>query len=252
MDLRFLMFLAFAGMLILLRFDAARFGAAEYHDAGAVAGWRPGLRRLTWYLLGGALAVAVYRLYQQPISVLHLSMGSDRTAALLLGIGAGVVGIAFAFAFAVFRLRSLRLPSLRQYPGGIANSIGTAVVDEVAFRGVVLGLLLAWNWPVELALAFQTILYGLATRLGAPGRSLAMLGVFLTVGAIAGVLTVITGGIAAGFLGHAITRFALFITAGHAGQLASGRAAQGATTRPDRPEGWEAVRAADRREIREA
>src|SRR5262249_8539795 len=42
----------------------------------------------------------------------------------------------------------------------------------------------------------------------------------LIVGLVGGVATVITGGIGASFLGHAITRVAIFFSTGHAGQLA--------------------------------
>ena len=37
-------------------------------------------------------------------------------------------------------------------------------------------------------------------------------------GLVGGWLTALTGGIAAAFLGHAVTRFAVFLCTGHAGQ----------------------------------
>ena len=40
----------------------------------------------------------------------------------------------------------------------------------------------------------------------------------LAMGLVGGWLTAATGGIAAAFLGHAITRFAVFLCTGHAGQ----------------------------------
>ena len=69
----------------------------------------------------------------------------------------------------------------------------------------------------NLANVTQALLYALATRLGAPGRPWYMLVTVLVIGLAGGWLTGITGGIGAAFLGHAITRIAIFLTTGHAG-----------------------------------
>ena len=58
-------------------------------------------------------------------------------------------------------------------------------------------------------------LYALTTRLGAPGRDRYLLVLTLGIGFIGGWLTTATGGIGAAFLGHAITRFAVFLCTGH-------------------------------------
>ena len=50
--LEFWLFIAFIGMLLLLRFDAFRFGVAEYDDEDRHGGWRGWLRRLSFYALG--------------------------------------------------------------------------------------------------------------------------------------------------------------------------------------------------------
>ena len=68
-----------------------------------------------------------------------------------------------------------------------------------------------------LANIIQALLYTLTTRLGAPGRDRYLLVLTLGIGLIGGWLTVATGGIAAAFLGHAITRFAVFLCTGHTG-----------------------------------
>lgn len=223
--IKYLIFLAFVFLLLLLRLDAFRFGTAEYDDENAAGGWRAWLRRLTWYALGIALVLLVYRLYTQPISQLHLDLGGDRQRALVFGLAFGAGGTAVAFAFAWLRYRRFRLPPARQYLGAVINAIGTAFIDEALFRGIVMGLLIAYNWPPYLALAFQALLYALSTRLGARGRSRAMLLLSLAVGVVGGWLVLETGGIGAAILGHAVTRFAIFLATGHAGQL--------------RPPGWE-------------
>ncbi|MGI8703966.1 MAG: CPBP family glutamic-type intramembrane protease [Candidatus Limnocylindrales bacterium] len=242
-----LVVLAFTGLLVLLRFDAPRFGAAEYDDEEAEGGWRIGARRFTWYLLGFVLAVLIYQLAPRPISELHLGIGENRGGALALGLAFGILGTAVAAGFAWFRYQRFRLPEVRHYPGAIANSVGTALIDEIAFRGAVLGMLLTLGWSDELALVGQILLYGLATRLGAGHRSRWMLLISLFIAAVAGWLTIATGGIGAAILGHAITRFAIFVTTGHAGQV------QPPGYEPEEveqgllpPEGWRVVRQGDR------
>lgn len=246
-QIRDLLVLAFTGLLILLRLDAYRFGAAEYDDELAPGGWRKGLRRFTWYLLGVVLVLVIFQIHPRPVSELRLTPGADRNLGLIGGLAFGALGTALAIGFAWFRYRRFRLPDVRHYPGAIANSIGTAFVDEVAFRGVVMGLLLTAAWPVELALAFQAVLYGLCTRLGARGRSRGMLLISLLVGVVAGVLTYQTGGIGAAVLGHAITRFAIFVCTGHAGQVVPpGREPEEQAMGHLPPEGWHVVREAER------
>lgn len=234
------------GLLVLLRLDAGRFGTAEYDDESAPGGWRNGVRRLSWYATGIALAVVVYEIFPTPQTTLHLTTGDDRLGALLLGLLLGGAGTAVAGGYAWYRYRRLRLPEYRHYPGAAANAIGTAFIDEVTFRGALLGLTLAMGWPFDLAIVFQAILYGLATRLGAPGRSHFMLALSLGTGLVAGLLTSTTGGIGAGLLAHGITRFATFVTTGHAGQVRPpGSEPEEVEAERLPPEGWEVVSEVD-------
>jgi membrane protease YdiL (CAAX protease family) len=217
--LRDLVFYAFAGLLVVLRFDARRFSAAEHDDEDAPGGWRLWLRRLSWYGLGLLIIALVYNIHPLPLSQLHLQLGTDRGRALLAGLALGAIGTLVALAYGWLRFSRLRYPPPQRYPAGLVNSIGTAFIDEAAFRGILLGLLLAANWPVAWAIAFQALLYGLATRLSRPGMPLAMLALALAGGLIGGWLTVETGGIGAAFLGHALSRVALFVATGHAGVI---------------------------------
>jgi Type II CAAX prenyl endopeptidase Rce1-like len=240
--LKYLVFIAFVGLLLLLRFDAARFGVAEYDDESHSGGWRGWLRRLTWYAMGIALVLLIYRLYPQPISQLHLDLGDDRQQALIYGLAFGAAGTLVAFVFAWLRYRRFRLPPARQYLGALVNSVGTAFIDEALFRGIIMGLLLAAGWPPALAIAFESVLYGLATRLGAPGRSRFMLLASITIGVVSGWLTILTGGIGAAVLGHSITRFAVFLATGHAGQVrAPGWEPEEEAGYALPPRGWEFV-----------
>ena len=241
-EIRFLLFVAFTGLLLLLRLDAARFGAAEYDDESAPGGLSAWLRRLAWYVLGAGLVYAIYNIYRFPVSQLHLHLGADRQVAVAYGLLSGLAGTLVAFLFAWWRYRRFRLPPARQYPGAAINAVGTSFIDEALFRGVLLGLLLSFAWPVELAIAFQAIVYGLATRLGAPGRSVAMLVLSLGLAVVAGYLTFLTGGIGAAVVGHAITRFAIFLATGHAGQVRSrGEEPEEELGVSLPPDGWEVV-----------
>ena len=91
----------------------------------------------------------------------------------------------------------------------------------------------------NLANLTQAIIYALATRLGAPGRPWYMLVTALVMGLAGGWLVGITGGIGAAFLGHAITRVAIFLTTGHAGlPKARGTEVEEVARRQDLPKGW--------------
>jgi hypothetical protein len=88
----------------------------------------------------------------------------------------------------------------------------------------------------------QAILYALATRLGAPGRNRWLLVMALLIGVTGGWVTAVTGGIAAAFLGHAVTRFAVFLSTGHAGQfLPRGREVEEIEARRRPPQGWRVI-----------
>ena len=51
-----------------------------------------------------------------------------------------------------------------------------------------------------------------------------------------------TGGIAAAFLGHAVTRFAVFLSTGHAGQfLPRGREVEEIEAKRRPPKGWHVI-----------
>ena len=86
---------------------------------------------------------------------------------------------------------------------------------------------------------FLALLYGLATRLGAPGRPWYMLAAMVAIGLAGGWLTAITGGIGAAFIGHAITRVAIFLVTGHAGiPKPKGTEDEEIERRHRTPEGW--------------
>lgn len=235
-------------LLALLRVDAEHFGTAEYYEATG-AGERPRLRRrLAWYGLGFGIAVLILSIHPAARTELFLGSG-DRLGAVLGGIAFGGLGVLVAVGFASYRYHRIRLPAESSYPGALLNSTATAFIDEVTFRGAMLGLLLSGGVDPMLANLLQTVIYALTTRLGAPGRDRYLLGLTLGIGFLGGWLTALTGGIAASFLGHAVTRFAVFLCTGHIGQtMPRGREVEEIEKRRRPPEGWRVIGSRESRE----
>ncbi|CAN5764766.1 hypothetical protein BH23CHL8_BH23CHL8_15510 [soil metagenome] len=213
--IQFFLFLGFTGLMFLLRLDARRFGAAEWDTEEG--DWRTWASRLSWYLAGLALALLVYALHPQPVSELNLAFAPDSGEALFMGLLFGLGGTAVAFGLALLRSGRLRFPRPGRYPGAVLSSLGTAFFDEFLFRGVLLGLLLGLGLPDWTAVVAMAIIYAGAVRATSGGRGLMLL-VSLAIGLVGGFLVLETAGIAAGLVGHTITRFVLFLTMGHPGR----------------------------------
>lgn len=239
-ELRVLVVIGFTGLLVLLRLDAERFGAADYDEPGP-AGSPSFRRRLAWYAIGIGLVFAVALIDPEPVRDLRLAFG-DRAGALLGGLAYAAIGSGQAAGIAWLRYARLRFPAPSAYPGAVVNSLVTAFIDEAAFRGALLGLMTAAGLDATPAIAVQALAYALATRLGARGRDPYGLFLALGIGFLGGWLTVATGGIAAAFLGHAVTRLAVFVCTSHAGQVvAATRDPIEMERRRRLPDGWRVV-----------
>jgi hypothetical protein len=238
--LRSLIAVGLALLLVMLRLEAAQFSAAEYDDT--IDGRAPSIRRrVAWYAIGLILVAGVLIVHPSPQDDLFLGIG-DRPLAITYGFLYAAAGTAIALGIAFYRYRRLRFPEVWSYPGALLNAVITALVDEVTFRGAIFGVILLSGLEPNAANAIQAILYALATRLGAPGRNRYMLVMALLVGLAGGWVTAITGGIAAAFLGHAVTRFAVFLSTGHAGQFAPrGREVEEMEEKRRPPKGWRVI-----------
>jgi len=242
---RVLIAVGFALMLVMLRLDAERFGTAEYYEATRDGERRSVLTRVAWYSLGVGLAVGIMLIHPSPQIDFFLGTG-DRAQSVAWGLGYGLIGAAQAVIYAFLRYHRIRFPEVRSYPGALLNATVTAFIDEVAFRGALFGLLLLTGLDPTLANIIQTILYTLTTRLGAPGRDRYLFVLTIGIGLIGGWLTAVTGGIAAAFIGDAVTRFAVFLCTGHTGQpLPRGREVEEIEARRRPPRGWRIVGSRD-------
>jgi membrane protease YdiL (CAAX protease family) len=227
-------------LLVMLRLEAERFNAAEYDEAtdGRPPSFR---RRIAWYALGGALIAGILFIHPAGRDEFFLGAG-DRGLTIIYGFLYAAIGTGLALGIAFYRYRRIRFPDVWSYPGALLNSVATALVDEVAFRGAIFGILLMTDMNPSAANAIQALIYALATRLGAPGRNRYMLAMALLIGLAGGWVTGVTGGIAAAFLGHAVTRFAVFLCTGHAGQfLPRGREEEEIDKRRRPPDGWRVI-----------
>ena len=242
-SLRILVGLGLTLLLVMLRLEAQRFGAAEYDEP--IRGERPSaLRRLAWYILGVGGVLALLFAHPAPETHLFLQVG-DRWG-VLLALVLGGIGVAQAVGVAWYHYHRLRFPDITSYPGALVNEILTAFIDETVFRGALLGYFL-WAttgspYSATISIVGQAVVYVLATRLGAPGRDRYMFLLAAVIGLVGGWATLATGGIGAAFIGHAITRVAVFLTTGHAGEPpARGTDIEDEERRRRPPEGWHAV-----------
>lgn len=241
-ELRILVGLGIALLLVMLRVEAQSFGAAEYDEQ---AGGRRGslLRRIAWYALGiGGIVALLFVAPNAGVEGLNLRLTVGDRIGILLGLALGGLGVAQAIGFALYHYHRIRLPDVGSYPAALANQILTAFIDEATFRGALFGYLLWIGAPIDLAIVGQALAYTLATRTGAPGRDRYRFLLTLVIGLLGGYVTWLTGGIGAAFLGNAITRVAVFLATGHEGQLAPrGKEPEEVERRSRAPEGWRSV-----------
>jgi hypothetical protein len=238
--LRALMALGFVLLLVLLRLDAQRFGAAEYDEP--VDGQAPSrTRRLAWYILGGVLVLGVMTFHPSPSRTLYLGSG-DRGATILLGLVYALIGAGLAAGYSWYRYGRIRLPDAGAYPGALVNDLVTAVLDEAVFRGALLGFLVFAGVSTMAAVVIQALVYVLSTRAAAPGRDRYMLVLTLVAGFLGGWVTVASGSFLAAFLGHAVMRTSVFLLTGHAGStVPKGAESEEIDRRRRPPDGWNVI-----------
>ena len=137
--LRVLVAFGFGLLLVMLRLDAERFGAAEY-DASANGGpLAVARRRLAWYALGIALIAAILVIHPGPARPARPQLGDRRPGdpgGPRVSVRSGSPRRSVSRSSATTASASRR-PS---YPSALVNAILTAFIDEATFRAILLGL----------------------------------------------------------------------------------------------------------------
>ena len=113
-DLRVLVALGLTLLLVMLRVEAARFGAAEYDEP--VRGRRPSaLRRIAWYIVGVGGVLGLLVVHPTPEFSLHLQVGDP--SGILIALLLGGLGVGQAIGLAWYHYRPPALSRRRRIPG---------------------------------------------------------------------------------------------------------------------------------------
>jgi len=213
-ELRIAAAVGVVGLLLLIRFDAARFGAAEY-DPGPDLD-TPGalVVRAAWPILAMLLSVVLAVFLPGGRAVMGLDAAAS-DAASTLGLALAVSGLGIGVLLWLAWLDGHRWPPalipLRYWPRAALDAMGAALVDEIVFRAILFSLLLAMGLPVWTAYLIQLLVYGLATRLGMLAETLPLLVGAMVLGAVNGWLVLVTGGIVAPLIVHVVLRFTALV-----------------------------------------
>lgn len=228
--LRILVAFAFALLFVVLRSDAPRFGVAEHLEPLGCVPMAVGRRRVAWYALGLGLAAAIVLAHPRPRDELGLTAG-ELGPTLGLGIAGALVGAAaVAGAFALRARREgrpfpfsaatvgdpagllARIAALDGSPRWLAGDVVvTAIADELAFRGALLGFLVVTGLPPTIALTIQLLVYALVSRTAGPDGDRGKLFMALGLGALCGLVTLASGGVGAAVITHLAIRAAYLV-----------------------------------------
>ena len=242
-NLRGLVAVGLALLLVMLRLDAERFGTAEYDEATR-DGERPRVRRrLAWYALGAGLIVLI--LYIHPHRNSSCSSGPATGSVRSSGASRSPRSASRRRSlFAWLRYHRIRFPDVVVLPGRAART--RSPPRSSTRRRSVARSSATCSRPASMptvAIVIQALLYALATRLGAPERDRYLLVLALAIGLIGGWLTAVTGGIAAAFLGarrHPVRGLPVH-RAHRARRCPRGREVEEIEKRRRPPDGWRVI-----------
>jgi Type II CAAX prenyl endopeptidase Rce1-like len=207
-SLRLAISLGLTLFLVLLRFDSERITRSDYFRYRT-----PWMGPVSYYILVIGFAIGIAVILPSGREQLFLTGGQtdEMLPIMLLFVAVALLnGVALAF----LRYGSILPLPLELLPTRILGAAANAVSEELAFRSIVLGMLLFAGVPTGWAIAVQAILYGVVQRRAWRDRDWYFLAGAVLLGWAAGIATVETGSIIPAIVGHFAVTMGIFAFAG--------------------------------------
>ncbi len=194
--------------MVVLRFDQERIMRSDYFQSRSR--W---MGPLSYYGLVLLFTAGIILILPSGRASLFLVGGdvSEIFPAMLLF---AVVGILNGAALALLRFRALIPLPLEMLPSRSLAAGLNAVAEELQFRSVILGLMIAGGLDPGLAVALQAVLFGLAHRRVWRERDWYFVAVAFLLGYACGMVTINTGTVIPAMVGHFAVTMGIFAFAG--------------------------------------
>ncbi len=194
--------------MVVLRFDQERIMRSDYFQSRSR--WAG---PLSYYGLVLLFTAGIILILPSGRATLFLVGGdvSEIFPAMLLF---AVVGILNGAALALLRFRALVPLPLEMLPSRSLGAGLNAVAEELQFRSVILGLMIAGGLDPGLAVALQAVLFGLAHRRVWRERDWYFVAVAFLLGYACGMVTINTGTVIPAMVGHFAVTMGIFAFAG--------------------------------------
>jgi hypothetical protein len=207
-SLRLAIALGLTLFLVLLRFDSERIMRSDYFRYRT-----PWMGPVSYYVLviGFTIGIAIILPSGRDQLFLTGGDGDSLLPVMLLFVAVALLnGVALAF----LRYGSVLPLPMELLPSRLVGAAANAMSEELAFRSIVLGMLLFAGIPAGWAIAAQALVYGLAHRRLWRDRDWYFIAGSVLLGWAAGVATVETGSVIPAIVGHFAVTMGLFAFAG--------------------------------------
>ncbi len=207
-SLRLAIALGLTLFLVLLRFDSERIMRSDYFRYRT-----PWMGPVSYYVLVIGFTIGIAIILPSGSDQLFLT-GGDGDSLLPVMLLFVAVALLNGIALAFLRYGSVLPLPMELLPSRLMGAAANAVSEELAFRSIVLGMLLFAGIPAGWAIAAQALVYGLAHRRLWRDRDWYFIAGSVLLGWAAGVATVETGSVIPAIVGHFAVTMALFAFAG--------------------------------------
>ena len=207
-SLRLAIALGLTLFLVLLRFDSERITRSDYFRYRT-----PWMGPVSYYILVIGFAIGIAIILPSGREQLFLTGGETDEMQPIMALYVAVAiqnGVALAF----LRYGGILPLPVELLPSRVLGAAANAVSEEIAFRSIVLGMLIFAGVPAEWAIAIQALLYGFVHRRLWHDRDWYFLLGSVILGWAAGVVTYETGSVIPAIVGHFAVTMSLFAFAG--------------------------------------